>query len=200
MPGAFREVAAMQRNLGLKKWTLALAILLIAGLFWPTPAPAAVPALAVGAAELKAELVNKVMEDWGGMGFPTGQVELTYPDGRTQLLPYRSHLQPVEADGKVYIFVTEGGEVNSIMIYDRRQRPGAISTRCLTIWTRISAPQLLLPTAPGGLLLSPGCPPGVRVHRSDRQDSHPFAVPLVRAGEVFRGACRGCCQMEIWLY
>ena len=84
----------------------------------PAPIFCAVPSPAVGAAELKAELVNKVMEEWGGVGFPSGQVQLTFPDGRTQFLPYRSHLPLVVPDGKVHIFVTEGGEVNSIVIYD----------------------------------------------------------------------------------
>ena len=84
----------------------------------------AFPPPAVNAAELKAELVNKVTEDWGGMGFPTGQVQLTFPDGLTLLLPYRSHLQPVVADGKVHLFVTEGGEVNSVVIYDPAKGQG----------------------------------------------------------------------------
>jgi hypothetical protein len=83
-----------------------------------------VPAPAWGAAELKAELVNKVMEEWDGMGYPTGQVQLTFPEGRTLLLPYRSHLQPVVAERKVHIFVTEGAEIKSIMIYDPAKGQG----------------------------------------------------------------------------
>jgi WG containing repeat len=91
----------------------------LAGLIFCT-----VPAPAVGAAELKAELVNKVIEDWGGEGYPTGEVMLTFPDGRILVLPYRSHLQPVVADGQVYIFVTEAGELKSIVIYDPAKGQG----------------------------------------------------------------------------
>jgi hypothetical protein len=99
-----------------RPWGLFLLIFLAGLLFWGISA--------VGAAELKAELVNKVMEEWGGMGYPTGEVMLTFPDGRTLLLPYRSHLQPVVGDGKVHIFVTEGAEIKSIMIYDPAKGQG----------------------------------------------------------------------------
>jgi hypothetical protein len=74
-------------------------------------------ASAAGAQELKAELVNKVGEGWVA-SIPTGQVQLTYPDGRTKLLPYRSHFQPVVADGKVYIFTTKDIELTGIIVYD----------------------------------------------------------------------------------
>jgi hypothetical protein len=73
---------------------------------------------AVCAAELKAELVNKVWEGWSGASLLTGPVQLTFPDGRTKLLPYRSHLQPVVADGKVYIFTTKNLAITRIVIYD----------------------------------------------------------------------------------
>jgi hypothetical protein len=90
-----------------------LLLLCLAGpLFGAVPAPAA------GAAELKAELVNKVREGWSGASLPTGQVKLTYPDSRTKLLPYRSHLQPVVADGKVCIFATKNLDITRIVVYD----------------------------------------------------------------------------------
>ena len=82
-----------------------------------------VPAPAVGAAELKAELVNTTKEGIFA-AFPTGQVQLTYPDGRTKLLKYRSHLQPVVADGKVYIFTTKDAKVTGIVVYDAASGQG----------------------------------------------------------------------------
>jgi hypothetical protein len=84
----------------------------------------AAPAPAVRAAELKAELVKKTMEGTT-VGFLTGQVQLTFPDGHTQLLPYRSHLPPVAANGKVYIFTTnKEGEITRIVVYDSAKGRG----------------------------------------------------------------------------
>jgi hypothetical protein len=96
-----------------RPWGFVLLLFLASLIFCAAPAPA------VGAAELKAELVNKIAEEMtGDGGFYTGQVKLIFPDGHTQLLPYRPHLQPLVAKGKVHIFVTEVGKVNSIVIYD----------------------------------------------------------------------------------
>jgi hypothetical protein len=81
----------------------------------------AVPA--ADAAKLKAELVNKEPEGILA-SMPTGPVQLTYPNGRTRLLPYRSHLQPVVANGKVYIFTTKDLEVTGIVIYDSAKGRG----------------------------------------------------------------------------
>jgi hypothetical protein len=80
----------------------------------------AAPAPAVGAAELKAELVNKIEEGT----VATGQVQLTYPDGRTKLLPYRSHLEPVVVGRKVYIFTTREAKLTGIVIYDSAKGRG----------------------------------------------------------------------------
>jgi hypothetical protein len=90
-----------------------LVLVSLAGLIF-----CSVPTTAVGAAELKAELVNKELEGWSGASLPTGQVQLTYPDGRTHLLPYRSHLKPLAANGKVFIFTTKNLEITRIVIYD----------------------------------------------------------------------------------
>ena len=76
-----------------------------------------VPASEVVAAELKAELVKETLEGTT-VGFMTGQVQLTYPDGRTILLKYRSCRKPLVVDGKVYIFTTKDGEVTGIVVYD----------------------------------------------------------------------------------
>jgi hypothetical protein len=78
--------------------------------------------LQVSAAEPKAELVNRF--DSGREGYlarlldSTGQVQLTFPDGRTQLLPYRTHLQPVVADGKVYFFTSQYNFLTGVVVYD----------------------------------------------------------------------------------
>ena len=100
-----------------KPWGFVLLLFLASLMFCAVPAPA------VGAAELKAELVNKTPEGIVA-SMPTGPVQLTYPDGHTKLLPYRSHLQPVVADGKVYIFTTEDLEVTGIVVYDSAQGRG----------------------------------------------------------------------------
>jgi hypothetical protein len=77
------------------------------------------PASAAGAAELKAQLVNKIWEGDGLIPFETGQVQLTFPDDRTRLLTYRSHLEPMVADGKVYIFTSKDGILlTGIIVYD----------------------------------------------------------------------------------
>jgi hypothetical protein len=90
---------------------LILLLFLAALIFCAAPAPA------VGAAELKAELVNKI-EEGKTLTCLTGQVQLTYPDGRTKLLPYRSHLEPVVVGRKVYIFTTREAKLTGIVIYD----------------------------------------------------------------------------------
>jgi hypothetical protein len=74
-------------------------------------------ASAARASELKAELVKRTWEG-APASFLTGQVQLTFPDGRTKLLKYRSHLRPVVAEGKVYIFTTKDAKVNGIVVYD----------------------------------------------------------------------------------
>jgi hypothetical protein len=71
----------------------------------------------VGAAELKAELVNMEIEG-EAISQDTGQVQLTFPDGRTRLLPYRSHLQPVVANGKVHIFTAKDASITGIVVYE----------------------------------------------------------------------------------
>jgi hypothetical protein len=98
-----------------KHRVLILPLIMASLMFCSAPAPAVRPA------ELKAELVNVVTEKFPRKSFPThrtGEVQLTYPDGRIQILPYRSHFSPVVANGKVYILVSEFGELNSIVIYD----------------------------------------------------------------------------------
>jgi hypothetical protein len=79
---------------------------------------------AVGAAELKAELVKKTEEGDAVFTHLTGQVQLTYPDGQTKLLPYRSHLQPVVAGGKVFIFTTKDAKLTGIAVYDSAKGRG----------------------------------------------------------------------------
>jgi hypothetical protein len=83
----------------------------------------AVPAPAVGAAELKAELVKKKNES-NVATVLTGQVKLTFPDGRTRLLPYRSYLQPVVAGGKVYILTGKNAMLTGIVVYDAAKGRG----------------------------------------------------------------------------
>ena len=100
-----------------RPWGLLLLFFLASLIFCAVPAPA------VGAAELKAELVKKTPEGILA-SMPTGPVQLTYPDGHTKLLPYRSHLQPVVADGKVYIFTTKDLEVTGIVVYDSAKGRG----------------------------------------------------------------------------
>jgi hypothetical protein len=78
---------------------------------------------AARATELKAELVHKVWEG-EAIGAHTGQVQLTFPDGRIKLLEYRSHLEPLVADGKVYIFTTKNGNVTGILVYDSAKGRG----------------------------------------------------------------------------
>jgi hypothetical protein len=55
-------------------WVFPLLLFLASLIFSAVPAPA------VGATELKAELVKKTMEGTT-VGIMTGQVQLTYPDG-----------------------------------------------------------------------------------------------------------------------
>ena len=76
-----------------------------------------VPAPAVGAPELKAELVNKTWEGWSGASPPTARCRSPFPNSHTKLLPYHSHLQPVVADGKVYIFTTKNLGASRIVVY-----------------------------------------------------------------------------------
>jgi hypothetical protein len=96
-----------------RPWGFVLLLFLACLIFCAAPA--------VDAAALKVELVNKT-EEGECILYYTGQVQLTYPDGRTQLLPYRSHLQPVAADGKVYIFTTKGPKITRIVVYDSTKR------------------------------------------------------------------------------
>jgi hypothetical protein len=97
-----------------------LLLLSLAGLMF-----SAVPPPAVGAAELKAELVNKTWEGDRLIFFKTGQVQLSFPNGRTKHLPYRSHLEPVVADGKVYIFTSKNGILlTGIVVYDAARGQG----------------------------------------------------------------------------
>jgi hypothetical protein len=107
-----------QRTYGKRKpWGLFLLFCLAGLIFCSIPFPA------VDAAELKAELVNK--KDEGMLATVlTGPVQLTYPDGRTRLLPYRSHLQPVVANGKVYIFTTKEGDLTGLVVYDNAKGRG----------------------------------------------------------------------------
>jgi hypothetical protein len=93
------------------------SLLCLAGLSCAVPVPA------VSAAELKADLVKRT---WGGApaSFLTGQVQLTFPDGRTKLLKYRLHLRPVVKEGKVYIFTTKDAEVTGIFVYDSAKGRG----------------------------------------------------------------------------
>jgi hypothetical protein len=87
------------------------------------PAPSMELQLEVGAAPLKAELANRFEK--GREGYltrlfdATGQVQVTWPDGRTQLLPYCSHLQPAVApDGRICIFTSENQSLTGMVAYD----------------------------------------------------------------------------------
>jgi hypothetical protein len=101
-----------RRTLGKKRpWGFVLLLFLVGLIFCAAPAPV------VNAAELKAELVNKI-EEGEALSRLTGPVQLTYPDGRTKLLPYRSHLEPVVVGRKVYIFTTREAKLTGIVIYD----------------------------------------------------------------------------------
>ncbi len=85
-----------------------LLVLLILALAHPGPG-----------AELKAGLANPTAEPLEGpVDFPTGQVELTFPDGRTRLLSFRSRFQPLVADGLVYILPTKDGKLTEIVVYN----------------------------------------------------------------------------------
>ena len=94
-------------------WLLCLAVMI----FFAVQAPEVV------AAELKAELVKKTMEGTT-VGFMTGQVQVTYPDGHTKLLKYRSDSKPLVVEGKVYILTTKDGEVTGIVVYDSAKGRG----------------------------------------------------------------------------
>jgi hypothetical protein len=78
----------------------------------------------VRAAELKAQLVNKIWEGEGLVLRETGQVQLTFPDGRIRLLPYRSCLPPRVVGGKIYIFTTREEELTGIVVYDTSRNQG----------------------------------------------------------------------------
>ena len=94
-------------------WLLCLAVMI----FFAVQAPEVV------AAELKAKLVKKTMEGTT-VGFMTGQVQVTYPDGHTKLLKYRSDSKPLVVEGKVYILTTKDGEVTGIVVYDSAKGRG----------------------------------------------------------------------------
>jgi hypothetical protein len=98
-------------------WGFSLLLCLTGFMFWAVPAPA------LGATELKAKLVKETMEGTT-VEFMTGQVQLTYPDGRTKLLKYRSCRELLVVDGKVYIFTTKDGEVTGIVVYDSAKGRG----------------------------------------------------------------------------
>jgi hypothetical protein len=83
-----------------------------------------ITALPADAAELKAELVNKKDEPAEALSHSTGQVQLTFPDGHTRLLPYRSYLQPSVIGGKVHIFTTKDALLTGIVIYDSAKGRG----------------------------------------------------------------------------
>lgn len=76
---------------------------------WPWPAVSG---------ELRARLVNKrVIGAEGPVGFSVGQVEVTFPDGRTKLLPYQSYLEPLTVGDQVFILPTEDLQLTRIFIY-----------------------------------------------------------------------------------
>jgi hypothetical protein len=106
-----------QPNRRRRPWGFVLLLSLAGLIFCAALSPA------VSAAELKAELVNKA-EEGTGVTIATGQVQLTYPDGRTRLLPYRSHLDPVVVGRKVYIFITRKAKLTGIVIYDSAKGRG----------------------------------------------------------------------------
>ena len=126
----------------------------LAGLIFCT-----VQAPAVGAAELKAELVNKVTEDWGGMDFPTGQVQLTFPDGRILSL---CHIAPIcnlwWPTARSTSSSPRAGRSTALSSTIPPKARGNPFTRSLTIWTRISAPPASPPTAPGWPTIVPWVP------------------------------------------
>jgi hypothetical protein len=95
-----------------RPWGLSLLLSLAGLILWAFQPPAA------GAAELKAELNESNVAT-----VLTGQVQLTFPDGRTRLLPYRSYLQPVVTDGKVFIFTGKDTVLTGIVVYDSARSP-----------------------------------------------------------------------------
>jgi hypothetical protein len=108
-----------RRTFGKKRpWGFVLLVFLASLMFCAAPAPA------VGAAELKAELVNQKDEPSGGLSRSTGQVQLIFHDGHTRLLPYRSYLQPLVIGGKVHIFTTKDAVLAGIVIYDSAKGRG----------------------------------------------------------------------------
>ena len=71
---------------------------------------------------LKASLVQKKMADAGPVSFETGLVQVAFPDGKVEVLPYRTHLTPVAAKGRVFIFPAREGRITGIVVYDANKR------------------------------------------------------------------------------
>jgi hypothetical protein len=74
-------------------------------------APLIVLVLASGAwgQGLRAELVHKILDEGPLYRLYLGWVQVTFPDGRVKILPYRTHLEPVVAQGRVYFFPCHKG-------------------------------------------------------------------------------------------
>ncbi len=71
--------------------------------------------------ELKARLVNKrVVGNEGPVGFYIGQVQITFPEGQTKLLPHWSYLEPLVVKTRVFFLPTKELELTRIFIYDSK--------------------------------------------------------------------------------
>lgn len=80
------------------------------------------PAPPVWGQVLQASLVQKEMADAGPVSFETGLVQVAFPDGKVEVLPYRTHLTPVAAKGRVFIFPSRKGSITGIVVYDAQTR------------------------------------------------------------------------------